>query len=156
MILFILGIFIVTPSAEPSGKIKISKSMSFAPPNIQTLYYSQKYSDSLGVPYQQIRRSLEKETGFMGLFHFSYNPYQISSAGALGPLQVMKNTGRFIMRDNDIHKDDLLYNIPLNIKAGTKYAKYLLNKYSPEVAWTKYNGSSDSVNNYGRSVANGM
>lgn len=155
LLLLVVTLFIVESPACGGGEIynRTKEAISFAPPSIQTVYYLGKYTDSLGAPYRQMRRSLERETGFKDMLDFSYNPYQISSANALGPLQVLKSTGQFILPDERVTAYSLKNDLRQNLKAGTKYYVYLKNRYKdPVIAWQHYNGA-DSVNNYARYVA---
>lgn len=81
-----------------------------------------------------------------------FNPGAISSAKALGLMQVMPGTGKKLAKEVRLHRfspEQLL--VPnTNLQLGTRYFKELLDHFNgqPEYALAAYNAGSDRVENW--------
>ncbi|MBO7187575.1 MAG: lytic transglycosylase domain-containing protein, partial [Clostridia bacterium] len=78
----------------------------------------------------------------------SFNKNVVSSAGAVGLMQVMPSTAKFIAKNlGEIEYD--LFDAKTNIKFGTYYLRYLLDKFSVlETALLAYNAGEGTVKNW--------
>lgn len=104
----------------------------------QIEYYINEYSNIYDVPKDVIYAVAKIESGY-GL-HKNYNPFVISSAGAVGPMQVMINTAQDIMNKPRLTKKELLYDVKLNIECGVKYLSMMYNRYGNwELTLISYN-----------------
>ena len=64
-----------------------------------------------------------------------FDPKAVSSAGAIGLMQIMPKTARSVSRELKIKKynKDSLYNPEINIRIGTYYLKKLLREFSNDI-----------------------
>ncbi len=72
----------------------------------------------------------------------SFNPLAVSGPGAMGLMQVMPDTGKWLAqkRGFDLQKTQNLYDIELNIELGTAYLASLIQQFgSVEYALVAYN-----------------
>lgn len=140
------GIYIHTEDKE---------AVKIAPPNFQIIYYLRKYSDLYDIPYFMAKRVAKEETGFTGIYHYNYDPFQTSFAGAVGAMQVMPSTGLWIM-NNSISLYDLMYDIETNVNASLKYSRYLHDNYKDwEITWSCYNQGvkgEKNINKYAKNI----
>ena len=106
------------------------------------------WSDSFNIPKHIAYNVAWLETRYQGPFHFDYNPYQTSSAGAVGPMQIITRWARPYVRKR-LSEKELKTNIDLNVKISMQ----MLRKwYSIHHDWTlacgAYNSGSPIRNNY--------
>ncbi len=89
----------------------------------------------------------------------AFNPKAVSSAGALGLLQLMPRTAASMIREkkkaDELTTEDIL-NPQLNAKLGSKYLRRMLNAYGgkTEYALAAYNAGPGSVNRWRRTYGN--
>ena len=106
------------------------------------------WSDSFNIPKYVAYNVAWLETRYQGPFHFDYNPYQKSSAGAVGPMQIITRWAKPYVRKRLTEKE-LKTNIDLNVKISMQ----MLRKwYSIHHDWTlacgAYNSGSPIRNDY--------
>ena len=106
------------------------------------------WSDSFNIPKHIAYNVAWLETRYQGPFHFDYNPYQTSSAGAVGPMQIITRWARPYVRKR-LSEKELKTNIDLNVKISMQ----MLRKwYSIHHDWTlacgAYNSGSPIRNDY--------
>jgi soluble lytic murein transglycosylase-like protein len=106
------------------------------------------YSDSFSIPKHIAYNVAYLETHYQGPFDFNYNPYQTSSAGATGPLQIIpKYAYKFAGRK--VSPKELKTNITLNIKISMQMLRAWYNIYHD---WTlaagAYNTGQPIRNDY--------
>ena len=106
------------------------------------------WSDSFNIPKYIAYNVAYLETRYQGPFHFDYNPYQKSSAGAVGPMQIITRWAKPYVRKRLTEKE-LKTNIDLNVKISMQ----MLRKwYSIHHDWTlacgAYNSGSPIRNDY--------
>jgi len=142
---------------KTNSTLALSDSIYSAPESIKIHSYILKYSKKYDVPVELSYNVIRMETGFRGPLHFKYNPHQISSGYAYGPMQILLSTARWFMNDSTITKQDLLYNTDLNVEIGIKYLSYL---YDRKENWTLalgyYNTGYWKINNYARTGSEGI
>jgi soluble lytic murein transglycosylase-like protein len=110
--------------------------------------YSKQYEIPLHIAFNVARI----ETGYKGPFHDSYNHKQISSAGALGPMQIMPQYASYYAGFK-VKKPVLKDSIELNVEISMKMLREWYNRYND---WGKatgaYNTGKPIINNYARNA----
>jgi len=106
------------------------------------------WSDSFNIPKHIAYNVAWLETRYQGPFHFDYNPYKKSSAGAVGPMQIITRWAKPYVRKR-LSEKELKTNIDLNVKISMQ----MLRKwYSIHHDWTlacgAYNSGSPIRNDY--------
>ena len=105
--------------------------------------YIKTYSEKYGVPEQIILAVIKTESGF--------ESDAVSSAGAVGIMQIMPKTFDWITRDilSENLDTGLLYSPETNIKYGTYLLSYLYNEYGIwETCFAAYNAGIGNVNEW--------
>lgn len=75
----------------------------------------------------------------------SFYPNRESKAGACGLMQIMPNTMKYIKGDSKLDKDKL-FEPSFNIEVGTKYLRYLFNKFKKtELVICAYNAGEGNI-----------
>lgn len=105
------------------------------------------WSDSFNVPKYVAYNVAYQETGYKGPFHFNYNPYQTSSAGAVGPMQIITIYAH-TYAGRHLSEKELKTNIDLNVKISMQMLKTWYDIYGD---WTLACGAYNS----GQPVRNG-
>lgn len=121
---------------------------SDAPKSLKMYYLLEKYSNEYSIPKYIAYNVAYLETGYKGPFHWSYNPHQVSFAGALGPMQIMPKTGEWLT-DGKSTKQSLKMDIELNINLSMKLLRWLHDKYGDwAIVCGYYNTGYPMVNDY--------
>ena len=113
--------------------------------NIYPLKYSEyveKYSEKYGVPQNIIYSTIKVESDF--------NSDAVSSAGAIGLMQIMPSTFEWLQGMIGENLDIMaLYDPDTNIKYGTYYLIYLYNRYGDwTLAHMAYNAGIGNVSEW--------
>jgi len=125
-----------------------------SPPCIQMYNYIKAYADTFNIPLRYAFGIANTETSYNGPFHWKYNPAQTSCAGAVGPMQVMVSTARWINKDN-ISKERLRTDIKYNVYTSMKLLHKLFIKNKDwKLAFGEYNTGRPCVNGYAHKVYN--
>ena len=125
-----------------------------SPVSLQMYQHIKEYADSFNIPLKYAFGVANTETGYRGPFHWKYNPAQTSSAGAVGPMQVMVSTARWINKDN-VSKERLRTDMEYNIYTSMKLLRILFNKNRDwKVAFGEYNTGRPCINGYSYKVYN--
>jgi len=126
-----------------------------SPPSIQMAYYIQKYAAEYDIPTNYAFGVAYVETRYEGPYQWSYNPHQVSCAGAVGPMQIMPATGQGNWKDRVVTREMLLNDIEFNVQTSMKVLRKLYDKYGD---WKKvfgcYNTGRPCVNDYAIKVYN--
>lgn len=125
-----------------------------SPPSLQMYKYIKAYADTFDIPTRYAFGIAYAETRYNGPFHWKYNPAQTSCAGAVGPMQVMVSTARWINKDN-ISKERLKTDIKYNVYTSMKLLRILYNKRKNwKLVFGEYNTGRPCVNGYAERVFN--
>jgi hypothetical protein len=140
---------VITPPIRKSFTVNVTD-----PPCLQVYNCIEFYADSFNIPKQYAYGVASLETGYKGPFDWKYKNNQISCTGALGPMQVLKSTARWINKDQ-VSKEVLLNDIQYNIKTSMKYLRMLHNQYGNwKIVFGYYNTGYPRVNEYAERVYN--
>lgn len=121
------------PASTGTGN-RVSSQTTASPVSLEG--YFQKAANTYGVDINLLKAVAKQESGF--------NPSAVSSAGAIGVMQLMPGTASAMGVNNP-------YNPEENIMGGAKLLSQLLEKYNGNVslALAAYNAGSGSVDKYG-------
>lgn len=124
------------------------------PPCVQMYMSIEKYADSFNIPKQYAYGIAYKETKYQGPFHWKYNHKLSSTAGAVGPMQVMVGTARGINKDG-VDRSRLMTDIEYNVMTSMKLIRRLYNlRGSWAIALGEYNTGRPCINGYARDILN--
>ena len=147
----------VVQVTEPEVKqeIRIPKIIQHDLPSCTQMYnYIKLYADTFDIPLRFAFGIASAETGYRGPFHWNYNHAQGSSAGALGPMQIMLSTARSNNHDN-VSRERLRNDIEYNVRTSMKVLRKLYNKYGDwKIVFGCYNTGRPCVNGYAHKVYN--
>ena len=142
--------FVFVKDKDSFGQITDSSSDIAS---IQLYFCIKKYCKEFDIPVEYAFAVAHIETGYQGPMHLNYKPNQTSYAGALGPMQVMLPTARFINNDNSVTKKRLLTDIDYNVYTSIKLIRYLKDKYKDwKLVFGYYNTGHPLVNDYALKV----
>ncbi|MDI3533889.1 MAG: soluble lytic murein transglycosylase [Thermosediminibacterales bacterium] len=81
-----------------------------------------------------------------------FNPRAVSSKGAIGLMQIMPDTGKWVAEQINInnYNSDMLFDPETNIKIGTWHLANLMEEFNGELVlvMAAYNGGSGNVNQW--------
>ena len=123
-------------------------------PSIELYYAILKYSKEFEIPTEYAFGIAYVETGYQGPLDFTYDHRQISSAGALGPMQVMPSTANWINKTK-VDKSIVLNDIDFNVRTSMKLLRQLKDKYNSwPIVFGYYNTGYPVINDYALKVYN--
>jgi soluble lytic murein transglycosylase-like protein len=144
----------VNRNQEPTVSMLKSEVTTVDPPSIQMYFYIEKYAQEFDIPRNFAYGIAFCETRYGGPFDWNYNPYLTSPAGALGPMQVMPGTAKFINGSrptNETLRTDIAY----NVRTSMKLLRYLKDKYHDwKIVFGCYNTGRPLINGYAHKVYN--
>jgi soluble lytic murein transglycosylase-like protein len=168
IILFItlsLSIIILTSSFNILSKIEIVKNIELDKLGNTELNYPiplkmyeliEHYADVYDIPKHIAFNVAYLETKYKGPFDWKYKPNLSSTAGAVGPMQIMPKTANYI-HNQKISKDNLKNDIDLNIETSMKLLNHLYKQYKNwEIVCGYYNTGRPIVNSYAIFCANNI
>ena len=124
-----------------------------SPPCVQVHNCIEKYADEYNIPIRYAYGVAYQETRYSGPLDWDYNHAQISSAGAVGPMQIMYQTARMLFPDKNFSKEDLKNDIDFNVHCSMKLLRRLYDKYGNwKLAFGAYNTGRPMVNQYAENV----
>jgi soluble lytic murein transglycosylase-like protein len=147
---------VTTPETQTTNtQVRIPDSIDQgSPASLQTYKYIKQYADSFDIPLRYAFGVANTETGYNGPFHWKYNPAQTSCAGAVGPMQVMVSTARWINKDL-VTKERLRTDIQYNVFTSMKLLRKLFIKNNDwKLAFGEYNTGRPCLNSYAYKVYN--
>ncbi len=108
----------------------------------------EKYSKKCKVPRYVAYNVAYKETRYQGPFHWSYTPNHISSANAVGPMQIITRWAH-PYAGRHVSQHELMTNIDLNVMISMKMLRARYNTYhSWALSCGGYNTGSPIINDY--------
>lgn len=126
------------------------------PPCVRLYSLLDKYSKKYDVPFEIALGVANEETGYLGPFHWSYNPKKVSSASAYGAMQVQVPTANDNC-DKHVTSKMLMNDLELNVEISMRLLSRLKKKYgSWQVALGAYNSGQPIVNSYAIRIASGQ
>lgn len=129
---------------------KIDKT---APPCLQMFYNIEKYAEEYDIPRNYAFGIANAETGYQGPFHWTYDQAKVSSAGAVGPMQIMPRYAHPYV-DGKFTVVELKTDIEMNVKASMRMLRKLYNMHKDwKLAFGAYNTGQPCVNGYAQQVA---
>ena len=152
----LLGATLIEPEQEDSIIKLATVDIENAPPCLKLYTLLEKYSEEYNVPFEIALGVANEETGYLGPFHWSYNPKRISSAAAYGAMQIQVPTANDNW-DKRVTSKMLMNDLELNVHISMKLLARLKEKYGNwRVALGAYNSGRPIVNSYAIRIASGQ
>lgn len=124
------------------------------PPCLQMYYYIEHYAEEYGIPKRYAYGIAYKETHYRGPFDWKYNHALTSSAGAVGPMQIMPQYAHPHV-EGDFTREELKTDIAMNVRASMSMLHNLKNRFGDwKVVFGYYNTGRPIVNQYAIDVYN--
>lgn len=125
------------------------------PPCIRTYYFIEKYAQEYNIPLAYAYGVAYVETRYEGPFQWNYDPAKTSSAGAVGPMQIMPGTAKMMWPDTTINVDRLRTDIEFNVRTSMKLLRHLYDRYGDwKTVFGCYNTGRPMINDYAIKVYN--
>ncbi len=122
------------------------------PPCIVMYNCIEKYAKEYNIPKKYAYGIAYAETRYQGPKHKKYNHKKTSSSGALGPMQIILSTARYVNHDK-VSRERLKNDIEYNIKTAMKLLRRLKNRYKDwELSIGAYNTGQPIINEYAEKV----
>ena len=135
--------------------VPVDKINQKAPPCLQMYDAIIKYSEEYQIPKRYAFGIAWCETRYGGPFDWDYDHKKISSAGAIGPMQIMPATARGHWKDTTFTNKDLKDDIDFNVHTSMKVLRKLYNKFGDwKIVFGCYNTGRPMVNDYAVRVYN--
>jgi len=125
------------------------------PPCITMFSCIEKYSSEYDIPLRYALGIAYSETRYEGPFDWDYKHERIPPAGALGPMQIMPGTAKWMWDNQKIPREKILSDIDFNVETSMKLLRYLYDKYRDwKIVFGCYNTGTPCVNAYAEKVYN--
>ena len=135
---------------EGGGEINDS-----SPPCLLMYDAIERYAEEYRIPKRFAYGIAFKETRYQGPFHWKYDPERISSAGALGPMQIMPSTARLMWKGKKISDRMIMSDLDFNVMTSMKLLRHLYDRYGDwKIVFGCYNTGKPLVNQYAIDVFN--
>lgn len=126
-----------------------------SPPCLQMYYLIEKYSEKYNVPRNYAYGIAYCETRYVEPFQWDYDHKRTSSAGAVGPMQIMYTTAQMMWPGKKFTKEYLKDNIEFNVETSMKLLRHLHDKYGDwKTVFGCYNTGRPLINQYALNVFN--
>lgn len=137
------------------GGLSISKYFQSPPPCVSMFSSIEKYSSEYNIPLRYALGIAYAETRYEGPFDWDYNHERISSAGALGPMQIMPGTAKWMWSNKEIPREKILSDIDFNVETSMKLLRHLYDRYRNwKIVFGCYNTGTPCINSYSEKVYN--
>lgn len=121
-------------------------------PAIQMYFYLNKYAAEYSIPLEYAYAVAYQETKYKGPLDLKYNPALTSTAGAVGPMQIIPSTANYIMEQH-VDVTELRTNIELNVQISMKLLRRLYDRYHNwKLVFGLYNTGRPVINQYALNV----
>lgn len=145
--------FMAEPKDPYLGEMSEDEVVNSAPA-IQMYFYIKKYSKQYGVPEAYAFAVAYQETGYKGPLDLDYEHRLTSSAGAVGPMQIIPQYAH-AYAGRRVTAQELRNNIQLNVKVSMRMLKKWHEIYHDwGLAAGAYNTGQPVMNGYARAVIN--
>lgn len=122
------------------------------PPNLQMFFSIEKYAKEFNIPKSFLYGIAYHETRYEGPYDLNYKHNLSSPVGALGPMQIMPATSRFINGET-VSRERLKSDIDYNVKTSAKLLRYLKDRYGDwKIVFGFYNTGKPKINSYAMKV----
>lgn len=151
--------FFKVPDAIATQKAE-NRIYSFAvtspsPPSIELFQAIEKHAETYNIPRKYAYGIAYSETRYEGPFDWTYKHDLTSSAGAVGPMQVMYSTAKGLFPEKTFNVEHLRTNIDFNVECSMKLLRKLYDKYGDwKIVFGCYNTGRPIVNGYAEKVFN--
>jgi soluble lytic murein transglycosylase-like protein len=126
-----------------------------SPPCLQMYYLIEKYAEQYNIPKRYAYGIAYCETRYRNPFQWTYYHKQTSFAGAVGPMQIMYPTAKYMWPGKKFTKTELRDNIALNVETSMKFLRHLHNRYHNwKIVFGYYNTGRPMINGYALNVYN--
>jgi soluble lytic murein transglycosylase-like protein len=126
-----------------------------SPPCLQMYDAIIKYAEKYNIPKRYAFGIAWCETRYGGPFDWKYDHKKISSAGAIGPMQIMPSTAKSHWKDSSFTEKQLKDNIDFNVHTSMKVLRKLYDKFGDwKLVFGCYNTGRPMVNDYAIRVYN--
>lgn len=143
----------VTVEKRTNKFVHTNKITTSSPPCLQVFYAIEKYAEEYGIPKNFAYGIAFRETRYEGPFQWKYKHSQTSSAGAVGPMQVMPSTARGLFPKKKFTEDFLRNDIDFNVECSLLLLRKLHDKYHDwKLVFGAYNTGKPVVNQYAEEV----
>ncbi len=145
---------VVTRHMESNGGVFDNPEIGDSDPEAEHITEVSPLNEDVAEKLLEQAEELDLEPSLLlGLIQIEsfFDPKNVSSAGALGIMQLMPNTARPVAARNDLqYERDMLFDPEYNIKLGTLQLRYLLDQYDGNIhkALTAYNRGEGGLNSY--------
>lgn len=148
------SLFFMSEPEVPNFETLQEEEVVRSSPAIQMYFYIKKYSKEYGVPEAYAFAVAYQETRYQGPLHLNYNHRLTSSAGAVGPMQVIpKYAHKFAGRT--VTSEEMRNDIGLNVKVSIMMLRKWYDVYKDwGLAAGAYNTGHPVINSYAKSVIN--
>ena len=134
----------------PSTEITVNSA-----PCLQMFNSIEKYSDLYNIPRDYAYGIAYAETRYEGPFQWKYKHTQTSTAGALGPMQLMYATAKGLFPEKSFTRQELMEDIDFNVHCSMKLLRKMYDKYKDwKIVFGCYNTGKPMVNDYAVRVYN--
>jgi hypothetical protein len=157
IIFFVFAFFMEASTEKAVTDVEINgyTPQISSPPCVQMFYSIEKYSMKYKIPKKFAYGIAYSETRYSGPFHWTYDHEKISSAGAVGPMQVMYTTAKFMFPKKKFSKEKLMNDIDFNVECSMKLLSYLKSQYGDwKLVFGAYNTGRPLINQYALNVYN--
>jgi soluble lytic murein transglycosylase-like protein len=131
-----------------------SVSVVNSSPSIQMYFYIKKYADEFDIPEAYAFSLAYQETRYQGPLDMNYRHKQVSCVGAVGPMQIMPSTAKFIY-GHWVPTNQLKSDIQMNVMISMKLLRYLYDIYGDwGLVFGAYNTGHPCINQYAKNILN--
>lgn len=154
--MFVLGLMIpLEKRIHKSCKLCLDRDtiLMSDPPSLQMYFCIEKYAEMYNIPKKFAYGIAYAETRYEGPFDWDYDHARTSSAGAVGPMQIMPRYADPYVDEKKWSTNDLKTNIEMNVKASMRILRKLHNTHGNwKLVFGAYNTGKPCINSYAELV----